>query len=968
MKTTLLVFCFCCSLFAFGQTTITIDGSNGLEDVVVRRYAKPGNEHMADQNYENYQRISATAWTASGFQTLFRSFMKFDLNQVPAESTIISAVLYLYSDPTVTSTSAYNGNSQLSGSNAISVFRVVNSWNPSTITWNNAPSVDVNGMVNVGSSTSATENRQIDLTSLASDWLNNPTNNYGISFRLVNEVHHRSRNYASTEHPNTTIRPKLVISYTGSSSSDSDCSSERLDSAAIVNQPWFGNNAFLENYIANSPDYSGPRGGVPVARAGVNATYNIPIYPIIYRNSDGTNQSIDLFRMQNVIQSVNQIYLDAGTGIRFYINSEPAYINNTNYNTDIDNHLESSTMMYRHRPSKAFGVHFIHSLGDEDFGGRAQRLFAKYNNALTVGTRSVSDLASTLAHELGHNLDLDHTHDPGRYFWGLSDRDNGDLPTCFQESVSRTRKQGALCVISWLGGNPKKCEVNSDRLCDTLADPGQSGKVDTACVYTGGGKDHWDAAWDPMTDNVMSYSRRKCRLSFTPMQIAIMDITLTEFLNERNIRDIKVDQFEPNNYFSSLLPTIALGNTQKHVLTPRFNFTELSDIDITRFTVTQTDVFRIETAQANGSGTIDTRIKLWRGEILLGSDAVQNLTLVRSDDNSGAGSYSKMELQLTPGDYFVEVEFISPTSLSSPGNEPEYLLSVIPNICNEFAENAANYTTVAPENVCEGTGSLVTIAPNPYPLTTSWSYDSRLQLRYTTSSEATTSASFMARTGRSGPSWVRATISNGLCTTDLNQTSIDWVGIPPTPIINGPSSGWLMLPHTFETDPIPNGSFTSLDWMNGTDYTVLDQGISSAGSGMSKGHAEIRFSPLPPPFTSHLILLMQTNDCGSVMGNYTFFGSQLFLSRSADQLHITLEGVDLQPASSLNREDVGVVSSIEDQTKHNTITIKNETGLTLIHDSFQKEGYYFNANGLSGMIFIYILYNGEEIMYKVVLN
>ena len=44
-------------------------------------------------------------------------------------------------------------------------------------------------------------------------WINTPAMNYGVKLFLQTESHYRSRNYASMEHANVDIRPKLIIDY-----------------------------------------------------------------------------------------------------------------------------------------------------------------------------------------------------------------------------------------------------------------------------------------------------------------------------------------------------------------------------------------------------------------------------------------------------------------------------------------------------------------------------------------------------------------------------------------------------------------------------------------------------------------------------------------------------------------------------------------------------------------------------------
>jgi pimeloyl-ACP methyl ester carboxylesterase len=198
-----LIFGYAQSIFA--QTTVTISSGTNWTDALL--YSKSGNT-----NYATYSHFAATAWTNGGAD-FKRTLVRFNLSSLPAGVTIQSAKLYLYSDPTVTSSSAWNGNSQLSGSNAVYFEKVISNWSETAVTWNNQPATTTTGRIWYPASTSTTENIQVDITSFVQGWVNSPTTNYGLKMRLENEAYYRSRTYASENHSNTVIRPKLVITY-----------------------------------------------------------------------------------------------------------------------------------------------------------------------------------------------------------------------------------------------------------------------------------------------------------------------------------------------------------------------------------------------------------------------------------------------------------------------------------------------------------------------------------------------------------------------------------------------------------------------------------------------------------------------------------------------------------------------------------------------------------------------------------
>lgn len=236
------------------QQSITISGS-GLGDVMIYRNLRPGYEYTVNTNYAAHPRIAAVAWTASGYKSYMRSLLSFQLSAIPSGSTIQSATLYFYSDPNISGSSDANGNSQLSGSNAFYLEKITSAWNEFSVTWNTQPSTTTADRVWVGPSVSTTENRQINITNIVQGWVNNPQSNFGLKMFLENEVHYRSRNYASKNHMNTALHPKLVITYT-----EPDPLKQRMDHIFGVLDQSFIHTGILTDYgidLANHTLFDG---------------------------------------------------------------------------------------------------------------------------------------------------------------------------------------------------------------------------------------------------------------------------------------------------------------------------------------------------------------------------------------------------------------------------------------------------------------------------------------------------------------------------------------------------------------------------------------------------------------------------------------------------------------------------------------------------------------------------------------
>jgi hypothetical protein len=245
---------------------------------------------------------------------------------------------------------------------------------------------------------------------------------------------------------------------------------------------------------------------------------------------------------------VNAIYRDAGTAIQFYSNRVEFESNNF-YNQQVSTNLHVYDLWSRKRyisdNSKGINVHFIrYNNAPEDSPGKASlphyavppygnySLYVRTHNITSDrDQRDAADIAATLAHEIGHTLSLLHTHHPGRYAsLALNSGEgegNGTISNgCHQESVSRVKKN------YWYNGCPTtdnklKCEVNGDFLCDTPADPRQTGRVNADCIYNTPASgdfrsDNWGDLWTPPTNNVMAYTQLDCRNQFSRNQTGIM--------------------------------------------------------------------------------------------------------------------------------------------------------------------------------------------------------------------------------------------------------------------------------------------------------------------------------------------------------------------------------------------------------------------------------------------------------------
>jgi hypothetical protein len=157
----------------------------------------------------HHKDFAGCAWTNQGIPFYARSFIKFDLSQLPAGATISSVHLSLFGN-----TQPINPNhSQLSGSNNCFLRRVTQSWSSATATFNTMPThTTINQVALAPSNSPLQDYLNIDVTNLFNDIITSGQNN-GILIMLNTEQYYRSLNFASGANTDTTKQPLLEIIY-----------------------------------------------------------------------------------------------------------------------------------------------------------------------------------------------------------------------------------------------------------------------------------------------------------------------------------------------------------------------------------------------------------------------------------------------------------------------------------------------------------------------------------------------------------------------------------------------------------------------------------------------------------------------------------------------------------------------------------------------------------------------------------
>ncbi|MCP4180212.1 MAG: DNRLRE domain-containing protein [bacterium] len=159
----------------------------------------------ADDVFFNSDYLAAMSWTNAGNFNTSRVLIEFDFSDIPAETQIDSASLSLFW------VSSDNLTGQ-TGENAFSIYKITESWQESSVTWNNQPTTSNVDIINIPKSKSEEQSYlNIDVTGLVQDMINNPSDNHGFMLKLDEEFPYKLVIFGSSNYSDASKRPKLVV-------------------------------------------------------------------------------------------------------------------------------------------------------------------------------------------------------------------------------------------------------------------------------------------------------------------------------------------------------------------------------------------------------------------------------------------------------------------------------------------------------------------------------------------------------------------------------------------------------------------------------------------------------------------------------------------------------------------------------------------------------------------------------------
>ncbi len=231
-----------------------------------------------------------------------------------------------------------------------------------------------------------------------------------------------------------------------------------------------------------------------------DAPYFLPLTIHIVHSRDGLG-GLTLPQLEVAMRDLNRMWQPAG--IQFFIYGEIDHINDDTHFFLPDDQAARDALRQVNVVANTINVYFTSMAGP--CGQSTFTTNANQGILMNHFCAGSTDNPSTFAHEMGHYLDLYHTHE-----------------TAF----------GVECP------NGNNCSEAGDRLCDTAADPGLFTRVNIHCAY-----DNLAATpmicdqtpYNPPTRNVMSYSTEACRNQLTGNQISKALRVLRDTANRRNL-------------------------------------------------------------------------------------------------------------------------------------------------------------------------------------------------------------------------------------------------------------------------------------------------------------------------------------------------------------------------------------------------------------------------------------------------
>ncbi len=170
-----------------------------------------------DKNFGDYKYFEATYMSESLLTVMrsTRSLIFFDLAKLPKSALIKKAVLKLtYDLPVPWDSTIFVLNSATAAKPYGLLQRIIEPWEENTVTWNKQPKTTEMGQVYIQPFIKNANFIEVDVTSLIVMTAANVLPNHGMLFKLSSNERFKGFRFASSDYPDSLMRPRLSIQYT----------------------------------------------------------------------------------------------------------------------------------------------------------------------------------------------------------------------------------------------------------------------------------------------------------------------------------------------------------------------------------------------------------------------------------------------------------------------------------------------------------------------------------------------------------------------------------------------------------------------------------------------------------------------------------------------------------------------------------------------------------------------------------
>lgn len=204
----LLLVALGCPIFAQDTLVIKPDAACGKDATMVNSptWDDGSMPHARPNPSSPFLRVEA--WTANANGSAehdWRSVIEFKPLKNIQSAVVNAATLILYAYPGFP-----HSNGGQAEENTSEVYRIIEYWEEDEVTWLTQPGVDINGVVEIPRNNNY-ELIEVDVTGMVQTMIDNPELSFGFLIRQKVETPYGSMNFASSDYPDYSRAPELVI-------------------------------------------------------------------------------------------------------------------------------------------------------------------------------------------------------------------------------------------------------------------------------------------------------------------------------------------------------------------------------------------------------------------------------------------------------------------------------------------------------------------------------------------------------------------------------------------------------------------------------------------------------------------------------------------------------------------------------------------------------------------------------------